>query len=176
MTEKHEHDEHEEEDFDFDYGEGVFTDNESVETLRKSAQALGINPDLVAPQAPDGEGPQYRYFARKNCGSCYGRGTIDVVISPSKQKVFWRNEGLPGRVTKRKITSKKKLKRRARRRHKDAAIRAVGPTPKKRKLITGVSPGNELENQWDTRRSEPLGYKADNLSKSFCRCIRAVEV
>ena len=164
--------EYEESEFDFlDSTEGVFTDNEAVKTLRESAKALGINPDLVA---PDEEGPQYRYFASKNCQHCYGRGILSVCISPSNQKVFWRNEGLPGRVPKRKVTSTKKRNRRARKRHKELAIRVPGPTRPRRKQITGVSVGNELP--WNTRKSEPEHFKKDNSSKAFCRCIRAVEV
>lgn len=163
---------------------GIFTDDESVKTLRESAKALGINPDLVAPE--DGE-VKVQHFARKNCKHCYGRGVIDICLSPSKFKWFWRNEGVKGRVSKR---------RRQRR----------GPSVQRRKVVTGVSPGNELHEQWNpdghaglldperdakmkrllgktpvrggiaTSRPEPYGYKEDNMSQVFCRCIRTAEI
>jgi hypothetical protein len=160
----------EEEDFDYDYSEGVFTDNEGTEALRASAQALGIDPDRVAPKPKDDEeGPQYRYFASKNCKHCYGRGVLTVCISPSRQKVFWKNEGLPGRLSHRnKNLSTKKLGKPKRRQF-------PGPSRPKRKQITNVSVGNDLGQQWNTQQSEPLKYKEDNTTKAFCRCIRAVE-
>ncbi len=157
-----------------DMGGGIWSDDEAVETLRKSAQALGINPDLVAPEANEDGDPQYKYYSNKACKRCYGRGVLHVCISPSKQKLFWQNEGLPGRIPKRKATSVKKQKRRARKRHKDPAIRVSGPTQPRRKAINSVSIGNESD--WNTRQPEPEDFKVDNLSRSFCHCIRAVEV
>ena len=161
------------EEEDFDYGEGVFTDDKDIETLRKSAQALGFNPDLVAPKPADGkEGPQYRYFASKNCKHCYGRGTLTVCISPSKQKIFWQNEGLPGRLTLRnKNLSTKKLNKR-----RKVKRQFPGPSRPRRRQVNGVSIANELHKQWNTRQEEPLSYKEDNTSQAFCKCIRAVEV
>lgn len=152
------------EEFDYD-ADGIFTDGEAIETLRKGAEALGINPDLVSPEK---DGPQYRYFAKSGCKHCHGRGTINVCLSPSKQKIFWVNKGSDGRISKRKITSAKKLKKKKRQ-------KPQASQPKKQ-LITGFCPGNELSEQWDTRRQEPSDYKKDNFSKSFCRCIRAVEI
>ena len=136
----------------------IFTnDSEQAETLRKSAQALGINPDLVAPEK---DGPQVRYFAKSGCKHCFGRGVLNVCISPSKRKVFWRNERPKTRVSFRQT--------------KAARSRRIGPTRVATKKITGVSIGNELT--WDTRRREPRDYKEENTSQAFCRCIRAVEV
>ena len=154
----------EEEDIDFGSG-GIFTDNQATEALRKSAEALGINPDLVA---PDGDEPTIRYFAKSGCKHCYGRGVISVCLSPSKQKIFQVNQGVPGRVSKRKITSTNKLRKKKRQK--------AGPTPKQVKRFLGISPGNELGLQWDTRGQEPLDYKKNNTAKSFCRCIRSVEI
>jgi hypothetical protein len=158
-------------------GDGIFTDGDKqTETLRESAKALGINPDLVAPE--DG-GPQLRYFARKGCKHCFGRGTINVCISPSKRKVFWKNERKPNRVSFRQTAS--------------ARSRRIGPTRPVTKKILMVSEGypptreeneenplssgpSESQAGWDTRRPEPRDYKENNLSQAFCRCIRAVEV
>jgi len=153
------------EDFDYD-NDGIFTDDEAIETLRKGAEALGINPDLVAPGREDG--PKHRYFAKSGCKHCYGRGTINVCLSPSKQKIFWINKGADGRIPKKEPVSTKKLAKRKRQ-------KPMASQPKK-KLVTGFCPGNELGEQWETRKKEPLSYKRENLSKSFCRCIRAVEI
>jgi len=153
---------------EYDFGDGVFTDDKSIDTLRESAKALGINPDLVAPEGNEDGEKQYRYFSKKNCKHCFGRGAIDVCISPSKEKVFQRNEGVPGRISKRKISSTKKLRKRKRQR--------PGPTMPQGKTILSVSIGNELGEQWNTRHSEPVRYKKDNMSKSFCSCVRAIEI
>ncbi len=153
---------------EFDYGnDGIFTDGEAAETLRKGAEALGINPDLVAPK-PGEDGPQYRYYAKSGCKSCFGRGSIKVVLSPSKQRFFWRNEGPKGRIPKRKITSTKKLAKKVRQ-------KPMASQPKQKK-ITGFCPGNDLGEQWKTQQKEPLDFKANNVSQSFCKCVRAVEI
>ena len=163
---------------EFEYEEGVFTDNQAIETLRKSAEALGINPDLVAPE--DGGGT--KYFARKNCKHCFGLGTMDICLSPSKMKFHWKNQSPPGRFTKRKGLQRK-------------------PSQQRQKVVFGLSPGNELDVQWNpegarhnpahdakikkllgkvpsrdnraTEAPEPFGYKKANMTKSFCRCVRA---
>lgn len=133
----------------------IFTNQEEqIEALRKNAEALGINPDLVAPE----DESQVRYFARKNCKHCFGRGVINVVISPSKRKVFWKNERKQTRVSFRQT--------------KAARSRRIGPTKPFTKKILNVSEGHEAD--WDTRRQEPWGYKKNNMSQAFCRCIRAV--
>lgn len=140
--------------------EGIFTEgNEQTETLRKSAEALGINPDLVAPKDED---TQTRYFARHNCKHCFGKGILTVCLSPQKRKVFWSNARKPTRVSFRQT--------------KRARSRRIGPTRPALKQINGVSVENELGESWDTRRKEPANYKSENTAKSFCRCIRAVEV
>lgn len=137
---------------------GIFTnETEQTEALRKNAEALGINPDLVAPEEG---GPQIRYFPNKGCKTCYGRGIINVVISPSKKKVFWKNERKPTRVSFRQA--------------KAARSRRIGPTKQGIKKILNVS--EAYESSWDTRRKEPAGYKQDNMSQAFCRCIRAVGI
>jgi hypothetical protein len=141
-------------------GGGIFTDKgEQTEALRKSAEALGLNPDLVAPEE---DGPQFRYYARKGCKHCFGQGILNVCLSPSKRKVFWKNERKSTRVSFRQT--------------KTARSRRIGPTRPVIKKITGFSDGNELGESWDTRRPEPRDYKKENTSQSFCRCIRAVEV
>lgn len=141
-------------------GGGVFTNEaEQTKALRDNAEALGINPDLVA---PEGE-PQIKYYARKGCKHCFGRGVINVVISPSKRKVFWRNEREPTRISFRQTKA-------ARSRH----VGPTRPTTKKILLVSEGYPNEEGEVQWDTRRPEPRGYKENNMSQSFCRCIRAV--
>jgi len=138
--------------------DGIFTDkSEQIDALRRSAEALGINPDLVAPKD---DGPQLRYFAHKGCGHCFGRGVINVVMSPSKKKVYWKNERKPKKVSFRQSKADRS--------------RRIGKTTPELKKITGLAPGNDIE--WDTRRPEPAGYKSENMAQSFCRCIRAVEV
>lgn len=166
-------DEHE---LDFEYEDGVFTDkDEAVQALRRSAEELGLNPDLVAPDGAEGEdGPRYRYYARGGCKHCFGRGVINVVLSPSKEKIFWKNEGLPGRVPHRKIRSVKKLKRRKQKKY-DTPVRSEnGPTPPKRKVIFSFAPPSEVER--NTRKPEPFDFKSENMAQSFCRCVRAIEI
>lgn len=178
MTEEDIKQDEEQDDEDFDFGDGIFTDNsEAIETLRRSAEELGINPDLVAPQTPeDDDKPRYKYYARDSCGRCYGRGILDVVLSPSKPKVHWRTEGVPGRISKRKVCSKRKLKRRAAKKYKYPVKRTSQPSREKVKIMSGMSPGNDLSEQWDTRKKEPLNFKSENATQSFCGCVRVVEI
>lgn len=145
------------EEFDYDY-EGVFTDHKAAETLRKSAEALGINPNLVAPK--EGAETQYKYYAHGGCKRCWGRGVINICISPSKQKVFWHNEGVPGRISKRKSSSRHRAKK----------------SQPRRKVISGISLANGLDEQWNTRQPEPYDYRANNTTRSLCSCVRMVEI
>ncbi len=136
-------------------GEGIFTNlDEQTQSLRENAEALGINPDLIA---PDGE-PQARFYAKKGCKHCFGKGVLNIVLSPSKRRVFWRNERQPTKVSFRQT--------------KAARSRRIGPTKPATKKIYNVSEANESE--WDTRRPEPLTFKRDNMAQAFCRCIRVM--
>lgn len=163
---------------DQDFTSGIFTDeDEVIDNMRENAEALGINPDLVA-----SKDEKTRYIAKGNCKYCFGKGTITVCLSPSKPKVFWKN------LSKR---SERKQQR---------------PSGPRRKLITGMSPGNELDEQWSKRekfisaeraekrkrtlmrllgkvpdhsrsatsRPEPPDYKKRNTSLAFCKCVRAI--
>jgi len=139
----------EEEDFDG----GIFTDEAATENLRKNAEAHGVDPDLVAPQEDEGA---VKYFAKRSCKNCWGRGVVSICFSPSKKKAFFTRE----RPT---------VLRRGRR------VRQKGPTPKRLIRFQGFSPGNDLDKQWRTSRPEPDNYKENNTSLSFCSCVKAVE-
>ena len=146
-------------DFLDDVDDGIFVDQAgAVSALRESAKAVGMNPDFVAKE----DGSQIRYYARKNCKNCYGRGFVDMVASPSKQKVYWQSQGAPPRVKKRRKKSQKNNK--------------VGPTQKSQKIISGIVPGNDLGETWNTRRSEPLAYRRENMTRSPCRCVKKREL
>lgn len=131
----------------------IFTDEAEVNKgMRMSAEALGIDPDLVAPDEQ-----KTRYYAKYNCRQCRGRGTIFMVPSPQKQKVFsttWSPVG--------KISKVKKEKR--------------GPSQSKNKIINGFSPAaDELNKIWNTRRPEPVNYKREHGKNYLCRCVQTVK-
>jgi len=64
---------------------GIFTDKEvALEGLRKSAEAVGLDPELVAPEAEIEEPPQF--YAKESCKRCWGRGVLYYVPSPVKAK------------------------------------------------------------------------------------------
>jgi hypothetical protein len=133
---------------------GIFTEGAAAtQNLRENAEALGINPDLVA---PDEDAETTKYFASRSCKRCWGRGVISICFSPSKKKVFFSKE----RPTKL---------RNGRR------VRQKGPTPKRLIKLKGYAPGNDLGEQWSTSQPEPEGYKKNNTSLSFCSCVKAVE-
>lgn len=162
--------EEQQEAFEEAIGGGIFTeDAEAIEGMRQAAEALGINPDLVAPTDD-----QVHYVAKKNCKHCYGRGAVPVVMSPQKEKTFSRNQALPGRITNRKRSSRGKpefTKLKA----VFPARRTRGPTEPRRKIVMGISPANENTNsQWDTRKPEPQDYKRLNATLAFCRCVKAI--
>ena len=141
---------------------GIFADQAgAVEALRESAKAVGMNPDFVAKE----DGSQTRYYARKNCKNCFGRGFVNMVVSPSKQKVYWRNENIS--PVKKKRKNKKK---------KSRGKNRAGAMKKSQKIITGIAPGNELDEAWNTRKSEPLEYRRENMVKSPCRCVKEREL
>lgn len=130
----------------------VFTDeDEVVDSLRENAERLGLDPDRVAPK----EG-QIGYFARRSCNDCYGRGVLNIVLSPQKQKTFRVNQRPRMKFTKRKPGARR------------------GPTPPRTKRILGVS--QAYESEWNTREPEPLSYKRDNMTQAFCGCVRAQEI
>lgn len=150
-------------DFSIAVDDGIFQNqDEVIDGLRKTAEALGVNPDLVAPQ----EGAK-RYYARKNCKECYGRGTLEMVPSPQKEKLFWT------------VKSKRGQGRRS--------SKGKGPTRPKNKVITGLCmPTPELANLWDSRElsaraekyrgtstPEPAEYKGEVAQKVFCRCVKS---
>ncbi|TFH24834.1 hypothetical protein E4G67_01590 [Candidatus Bathyarchaeota archaeon] len=149
-------------------GDGIFTDDaDAIEGMRQAAEALGINPDLVAPTDE-----RVNYVAKQNCKHCYGRGAILFCLSPQKEKTFSRNEGLPGRVTNRNRSSRYKRKQ-----YKNPVQLRNGPTQPRRKVVTGVSQANENTNsQWNTKRPEPDDFRKMNTTLSFCRCIRTIPV
>ena len=65
--------------------DGIFTNPEEVlDGLRKSAEAVGLDPDKVAPEEMPDEGPQF--YAKKSCKMCWGRGIVYYVPSPVKAK------------------------------------------------------------------------------------------
>ena len=139
-----------EEEFDLDGG--IFTDPTVSENLRKNAEAVGINPDLVAPEE---DADAVKYFAKRGCKKCHGRGTLSVCFSPCKKKAFFTRE----RPT---------VLRRGRR------VRLKGPTPKRLIKLTNFSPGNDLDEQWHTSQPEPEDYKKNNTALVFCRCVKSV--
>jgi len=61
----------------------IFTNNEDVvDGIRKSAEAIGLDPDMVAPKQKN----QPEYYAKKNCKQCWGKGVLRYVPSPIKKR------------------------------------------------------------------------------------------
>lgn len=134
--------------------EGIFTNqDEVVEGLRKSAEAVGIDPDNII----KGDSDEKRtFFAKTSCKRCYGRGFITMVPSPQKEKVFRRSWNKTGRWNKKKG-------------------RGRGPTKPKNILILSYSPETpELFNAWGGQPSEPepAEYKYETGQKYPCKCLR----
>lgn len=161
---------------------GIFEDDHSkevIDNMRENAEALGINPDLVA-----SEDVQTKLVAKRGCKQCFGRGTLTVCLSPSKPKVFHKNSSKRGERS-----------------------RAGKPSAPRSKSILGIAPGNELHKEWyspaksedldgkkekrakamnkvlgrtrdlsmsATGRHEPAQYKMRNTSQSLCRCVRKI--
>ncbi len=144
--------------------DGIFTNKDEVlDGIRKSAEAVGLDPKRVV---PDEEKDKIRYYARKSCKKCYGRGFLVFVPSPQKEKIFWESKAPMGYFRQRRRT------------------------PKKRKLITGFCPPNEeLSLLWDDRklsakaekhrgtsRPEPDGYKREAVQNVRCSCLTTESV
>lgn len=148
---------------------GIFTNkDEVVEGMRKAAEAVGADPDKVAPSEENNK----HLFAKKSCKHCFGRGVLTFVPSPQKQKVFSAN------FSERGYRAKKR------------------PSPPRTRVFFGVSPANEELNElWDDRevqerpkgkkmwstpsrgtsRPEPDYYKGEAEQKVFCRCVKTQE-
>lgn len=134
-----------------DFSGDIFTDGAAKQNLRDNAEAHGLDPDLVAP-----EEARTKYFAKRSCKKCWGRGTVLICLSPQKKKLFFSKER-PTRL------------RRGRR------VRVKGPTPKRLVRLHGFSPANDLDKQWRTSRPEPEGYRENNTSLMLCGCVKSIE-
>lgn len=67
---------------------GIFTnEQEALDGLRQSAEAVGIDPDMVAPENVE-ESRQPQFYAKENCRTCWGRGIMYYVPSPVKAKTI----------------------------------------------------------------------------------------
>jgi hypothetical protein len=68
----------------------IFTNqSEAIQGIRDSAAAVGLDPDKVMRSDP-----QFVMVAKKNCGMCWGQGTVYYTPSPSKQNPLY-NSRLP---------------------------------------------------------------------------------
>lgn len=130
----------------------IFTnEQEVIDGIRKSAEAVGIDPNNIISE--DGD-VQPKVLARKNCKKCYGKGFLYFIPSPQKQKIFWKNKGLTGKFSKRKYKSR-------------------GPSKPKRKWIFSVSPDTEeLNEKWSTIREQPDFYEQEVAKNIFCSCVK----
>jgi hypothetical protein len=163
--------------------DGIFVnESEVIEGQRKAAEAVGVNPDLVAPE--DGSEPR-KLMARRSCGQCWGRGTITFIPSPQRLKLFWVTKGPIGKFTKRTKTHFPNGKKRPK-----PLIPTRGPSKRENKVITGYSmERKDLLLAWDDRelaeksekrrgtsRPEPEGYKDSVAETRLCSCVREDKV
>lgn len=122
----------------------IFSSNEA-EKWTEAAEAMGVNPAALG-----AEDNQVRMAPKKNCKRCCGKGTLTIVLSPSKKKVHMVNSG----PLNYRACSKK--------------------TPKQSKVVAGFFPGNDLGKTWDTRHPEPAWYKDENKAEFYCKCLRPI--
>jgi hypothetical protein len=163
---------------------GIFVNEaEVIDGQRKAAEAVGINPDLVAPE--DGSEPS-KLVAKKSCNRCWGKGVITMIPSPQKVKLFWVTKSPTGKVTKRvkrrTANGKKKLSK--------PFVSKRGATKERNRIIIGYGPDRkDLRDLWDDRelsegsekfrgtsRPEPLDYKEKAVQNFLCGCVKQDEV
>ncbi len=146
-------------------GENIFQNDEAVEGMKRQAEAMGIDPDLM-----DLGKEQKVLYAKKNCKHCHGQGVMVFVPSPAKPKKTVIN--LASAIEK-KVRQSRVIKVKGRK----GKRRLFRRKPTQRRIrITTELPGNALGEVWNTCKPEPRGLKKELREHRPCRCVRTLEI